>query len=362
MPTFNKTLNANEIYLGWTNMIIGIRLFDISSAEPTLANMVRTDGTLFGDTKLYRSQDVLGSYPWGNDAEAPNLLLLNRNKTQYEQAITINIFRQCFVTVDQYLSKRAWMSEGSFADFNSQLISSLNDTKRIYDNGLINTFVGTQKSTASAANFTLASPTGQTVAQTLADLSVQMADNNRYLNELTYNRAFPFSQCIVVYNSNYYNKILKIDLPVIFHRDGLTPKAEYVMAPRYFGNVNSSDTVGNTDTITDIKGRILPGEGTSGAVRSLIEQDITYNSVTVHYFPGDAIATGATAPAGTSYTQSDSYILKVFPTDAIPFMSAFEVHTMFVNGRSLTDNHYLTWGHNALERIKERPFITLESA
>lgn len=378
MANYTGQLTANEIYTALYNMIISQRIFDISTADPSLANALRVDGSLYGDTKLYHSMDVGSSYDWQNDAEAANLLSLNRNKTQYTQAVKIDKFRQTNVTVDNYLSKRAWMTEGSFVDFNGVLISSLSGVKRIYDNGIINTFVGTQTSGATSGVITITRPeagtndstetvnriTAQTVAQTFADLAVDLGDNTRAYNELGYTRATPIGECAVVWNASIYNKILKIDLPTIFHKDGLEPKANYVLPSRYFGAVNAEAGVGNTLHMTTADNRKVPGQGADGSVRSLIEQTITTTgegALSIHYFPGDAIATGHTAPAGTSYTEDSADIVcKVFPLEAIPFMSAFETGTMFNNPRSLTDTHYLTWGHNTLVRLAEKPFITIQ--
>lgn len=371
MAKFAGTLTANEIYTALYNMIISQRVYDITTADPSLANALRVDGTLYGDTKLYTSMDVGESYDWQNDAEAANLLKLNRNKTQYTQAIKLDKFRQTNVTVDNYLSKRAWMGEGSFNDFNGVLLASLSGVKRIYDNGIVNTFVGTQESTASSGVITITKPTAgtndtaestnrltaQLVAEQFADLAVDLGDNTRAYNELGYTRSTPIGECAVVWNAAIYNKILKVDLPTIFHKDGLEPKATFVLPARYFGKVNAAATNGNTTTITTADGRTVPGPGKNGAVRSLIEQTIG----SIHYFPGDAIATGVSAPAGTSYTEdSANTICKIFPLEAVPFMSSFETGTMFNNPRSLTDTHYLTWGHNTLERIKEKPFVTMK--
>lgn len=367
---YNGQLNANEIYTALYNMIISQRIFDITTADPTLANALRVDGTLYGDTKLYYSTDTGASYDWLNDAEAPNLLQLNRNKTTVVDKVTIDKFRQTNVTVDNYLSKRAWQNEGAFTDFNGILISSLNGVKRIYDNGLINAFVGTQTSAAPAANIEITAPTSgtndttesvnrltsQMIAQAVADLAVNLGDNTRAFNELGFTRSTPIGQCVMVWNANIYNKILKIDLPTIFHKDNLEPKANYVLPSRYFGTVNTGIGTGNTATITTADGRTVPGQGQDGAVRSLIEQTISG----VHYFPGDAIATGANAPAGTSYTEdSTTIVCKIFPVEAIPFMSGFETGTMFNNPRSLTDTHFLTWGYSTLKRLAEKPFVTV---
>lgn len=380
MANFLGTLNANEIYTALYNMIISQRVYDISTAEPSLANALRVDGTLYGDKKLYTSMDIGASYDWLNDAEAENLLTLNRNKTQSTQEVVLDKFRQTNVTVDNYLSKRAWMSEGSFSDFNGVLISSLSGVKRIYDNGTINSFVGTQVSSATSGVIEITRPeagandntetlnrlTAQMVAQTFADLAVDLGDNTRAYNELGYTRATPISECAVVWNAAIYNKILKVDLPTIFHKDGLEPKATYVLPSRYFGTVNAEAGVGNTAAITTADSRKVPGQGGNGSVRSLIEQTIKTTGeggFSVHYFPGDAIATGHTALAGTSYTEDSADIVcKVFPLEAIPFMSSFETGTMFNNPRSLTDTHYLTWGHNTLVRILEKPFVTITLA
>jgi len=43
-------------------------------------------------------------------------------------------------------------------------------------------------------------------------------------------------------------------------------------------------------------------------------------------------------------------------------MSAFEVGTSFYNPKALNTNHYLTWGHNTLQHIKEFPLITVKEA
>ena len=56
MAKFAGTLTANEIYTALYNMIISQRVYDITTADPSLANALRVDGTLYGDTKL-RSEE-----------------------------------------------------------------------------------------------------------------------------------------------------------------------------------------------------------------------------------------------------------------------------------------------------------------
>ena len=109
MPAFTGQLNANEIFAALYNMIISqeVRADNIAGTYSSLVDKARVDGSLYGDTKLYYSTDVLKSAPWGNDAEAANLLALHRPEAPKCQAIHLDQFRQICLTVDNYLSKRA---------------------------------------------------------------------------------------------------------------------------------------------------------------------------------------------------------------------------------------------------------------
>ena len=63
---------------------------------------------------------------------------------------------------------------------------------------------------------------------------------------------------------------------------------------------------------------------------------------------------------GEAYKEDDKVICKVL-VKLPPYMSAFEVGTSFFNPKSLTENHYLTFGHNTLEYLKNYPFITVKA-
>ena len=81
---------------------------------------------------------------------------------------------------------------------------------------------------------------------------------------------------------------------------------------------------------------------------------------------GEVIVTNELAP--TLYfmpTQNDNIedadkICVVMHKRSVPYMSAFEVGTSFFNPKSLTENHYLTIGHNTLEYLKTYPFIVVK--
>lgn len=350
MSTFNGRLNSNEIYSSLYNMIISQQVFSDRVGEgKRLVDKARVDGGLFGDTKLYYSTDVLKSHSWGNDAEASNLLALDRPKAPECQAITLNQFRQIRLTLDDYLSKRAWTDEGAFGQFNAVMESYLGKTKRIYDVTTYNAFIGTAESTEGDQNQTVsvtatsgttitAEDEAKAVAEKIADILDDMEDFATGFNDYGQGTMFDRLQVEVIWNSKIVNRLLKKDTPTIYHKDGLIDKIDNEkLNSKYFGTINASATAGDGSTI-----------------RSLIEQEIGSN----HYFAGELIKTGDTAPAGTSYTEDDTIACKLL-VKLPPYMSAFEVGTTFFNPRSLTTNRYLTWGHNTIEYLKGYPYITL---
>lgn len=354
MATFNGQLNSNEIFAALYNMIISQQVFadNIASTGSELVDMARVDGSMYGDTKLYYSTDVLKSTKWGNDAEAANLLALHRPEAPKCQAIRLNVFRQIALTVDDYLSKRAWGDEGAFSSFKSVMLGWMGDTKKVYDATTFNAFVGTAKSGVATENVEVDVTTavgaatgeeaarieGGVIAEEIAKLITNLKDITRDYNDNGQLRSYNISDLVFVWNSDAVAKIEKRDLPTIYHKDIVDKLGEYVLPARYFGTVNAAETQGNGTT-----------------VRSLVEQDIGAN----HYFAGDLIKASDKAPAGTSYTVNPKILFKVMHRSSVPYMSAFEVGTSFFNSKSLTDNRYLTFGHNTLEYLKQYPFVTV---
>ena len=336
-------------------MIISQQVFadNIYDTKASLVDMSRVDGSLYGDTKLYYATDVLHSEPWGNDAEAANLLKLHRPKALECQAIELNVFRQISLTVDDYLSKRAWSTEGAFSSFNSIMLGWIRDTKRVYDSTLFNSYVGTAESTVGAQQVSITLPTvadnpeaqarmqAGAIAAEMADLLVNLEDVTRDYNDYGNLRSYSSDSLIAVWNSEALNKIKKTDLPTIFHKDGLIDKmGEYTLPARYFGTVNTG--AGNTTA-------------TNTTIRSLVEKDFGSK----HCFPGDLLPNSTAYGANETYTADGTILFKIIHKNSIPFMSAFEVGTSFFNPKSLTTNHYLTWGHNTLEYLKNYPMITV---
>lgn len=393
MPGFNGQLRSNEIFSALYNMIISQEVFaDNIGKHQTLVDKARVDGGLYGDTKLYYASDALKSAPWGGDSEATNLLALHRPAAPQCQAIVLDTFRQISLTVDNYLSKRAWSTEGAFSSFKSVMLGWIRTTKDVYDGTLYNAYMGTAKSAApisevevdittargSASSETEANQLeAEAIAKALADLMVKMGDYNREYNDYGFLRSYKESDLIVVWNSDFVNKIRKIDLPTIFHKEGLVDKfAEEVLPARYFGvKIDASNIATYSDStpapgkpIDSDNGQYTPGtNNANGCIRSLVEKDYTVGGTTYHVFPGDELVATATILSsggnfgyGEVYIETKDVICKVL-TKLPPYMSAFEVGTSFFNPKSLTENHYLTFGHNTIEYLKNYPFVTVKA-
>lgn len=366
MPAFNGQLRSNEIYASLYNMIISQQVFadNIYDTKSSLVDAARVDGSLYGDTKLYYDTDVLRTYAWGADSEAANLLDLNRPDGPTQQAIVIDQFRQIRLTLDNYLSKRAWSTEGAFSEFNSVMLGWIRNTKRVFDSTLYNTYIGTVESDIGKQEISInvgAAPTtgeaeseaynrlsAQKIAAAMSDLMVNIEDVSRDYNDYGHLKSFNSEDLIAVWNSEVVNKINKLDLPMIYHDLKIDKKGEYTLPARYFGTINT--TAGTAPAANK-------------TIRSLAEADYTVGSgtsaVTTHVFPGDLLPAGATYTANTTYTNDNTIAFKIMHKHSVPFMSAFEVGTSFFNPRSLTENHYLTWGFNTLEYLKNYPMITV---
>lgn len=395
---FNGNLNSNEIFSAIYNMIISQQVFadNIKGTYGQLLDKVKVDGSLYGDTKLFYATDVLKSNAWNNDSEAANLLTLYRPDSPKCQAITLDKFRQIRLTVDNYLSKRAWGTEGAFGDFQSVMLGWITETKRVYESTLINSYVGTVETAATrntvevdlqtTSGHPLYNLTGvekeqmeaMLIAQAMADLFVDMKDISTDFNDYKFLRSYDLNDLYVVWNAKYVNKIRKIDLPTIFHKDGLMDKFEEVILPaRYFGEVITSSNISSYSDATPTTGKPInsttgaytPGVNhANGCVRSLVEKDLTVSTTAYHVFPGDELPAGATIIASTGqflpgeiyFEEADDIICKVVHKDAIKFMSAFEVGTSFFNPRSLTETHFLTWGYSDPDYLRNYPIVAVK--
>lgn len=386
-PITQVTLNQNKITAALFNMIISQQVFDSKVASTELADRFRVDGTLFGDTKLYHSFDIGSPEDWLDDEEAPNLLALNRNKSGKTQSITMGVYKMISITVDQYLSKQAFMNDGTFAEYTGFLTGSLRKIKRVYDRSLINSKIGTLDPSTERCDITVSSPKGATIeetnrlqAQTLAArlvvLKADLEDNNRDFNKLNYLRSYSADELIAVWNVKQRAKITKVDLPSIFHNDINADGGfkQYELPEKWFGVPATADLTLPTSAPETVVNRIAVSgwyQVNAAGPMVLVKKP---NDNAIFLWAGDAVPyTGQSfvddvrrktiVVASTSLAKEYYYVVDtsiafvLVHASALPFMSGFETGTEFWNARSLTSNHYLIFGHNNLEFLEEYPRI-----
>lgn len=388
-PVTTVTLNQNTITRALFNMIISQEVFDSKVASTELADRFRVDGTLFGDTKLYHSFDIGSPEDWLNDAEAQDLLKLNRNKSGITQSITMGVYKMIYITTDQYLSKQAFMAEGTFAEYTSFLTGSLRKIKRVYDRSLINNKIGTLEPSTPRCDITITTPSGstqeetnrleaQTIASNLVVLKADLEDNNRDFNKLGYLRSYSPNDLIAVWNVKIHAKITKLDLPTIFHNEVVADGGfkQYDLPEKWFG-VKGTEVLTLASTPTSNPGdatyRILINGwyDVSGTEVQLIQKP---NEKSIFLWAGDSVpytgqvykdhvrnidvqVASTRIPAEYYYKVDPTIAFVLIHKSALPFMSGFETGTEFFNGRSLTSTNYLIFGHNNLEFLEEYPRI-----
>lgn len=379
---YNGHLNPNEVFGDIYNMIISQTV-----QYPELADnygfveMFRTDLTQFGDTKLFYDQDVLSSRDWLGDAEASNLLSVERPADPKCQAIVLNQYRIIKTTLDNYLTKRAWSTEGAFSTFQGIVQSMISKTKELYEATLINTFIGTMKGEAEDGaevidyEVPLSDITAvgeeknrleaQTIAQHLADLIVDMKDYTRKYNDYKFMRAYKEDELLVIWSSKFVNKINKLDLPTIFNKAGLMDKfAQHILPNRFFGTQLDTNALPNGFTVSEEGGKtyVVIGESAAGTVRAMEE----YDYVSGHKFAGEELKAGDKIPLKAdgsvpAYVEDEDVICKVITKDTVKYGSSFTTATDFYNPQSLTHSHMLIWGFAAPARLKGQPCVTVHA-
>lgn len=382
---FNGQLYTNKIVGGMFNMIIRetVESGNIKGTYSELVDMSRVEGTLFGDQIIFVDTDKLSTHDWNNYDEAANLLDTDRVEDPDTQTIVMDVFKQIRLTLDDYLTKQAWTGPDAFGTFQSVMQSWITSTKKIYESKTFNVFVGTTETSEGKQTQTIDVNAGENfgllVAEKLANVLVDLKNPSRVYNDFYNTKSFAEEDLIVVWNSDVYNAIKKIDLPVIFHKDGLVGEFEQHVIPSYFfgtpvGKEHNEQTTdpNNTTIRTRIEKRFdLPSVATGASGKTAatteakrIENKAKMDKNGVWYVICDA---GDIIPGGVDYYEDEAYeakddiAFKLIHKRSIPFMSAFTVGTSFFNPRALLTNHYLTFGHNTLEYLRSKPFITVKT-
>lgn len=375
-PTnYSGSLKPNEIYGAIYNMIISQQVFaDNLKFNEDFIN--RVDGGLYGDTKLYYSTDALSVFDWGADAEATKLLELNRPEDPQCQSITLDVFKQIRLSLDNYLTKRAWMGESAFSSFNSIMLSWMGDTKKIYDRSLNKVARGTIETNngSQEAEITLPTVTGdeeaenrlqaQTIATKVANIFTALNDEGRDYNDYENMRSYDKGDFDVIWNADYANKITNLDLPTIFHKDGLF-NFDKTLPAKYFGKIGTVDS-SKAQTADGLTIRMLKPGFVTLAEAATIKGKSKKAGDQIFLFAGDLIPNKVSIATTSAivvpfYKEDSSIVCKIIHKQDLPYMSAFEAGTNFYNGRSLTETHYSTFAHNDIVHIHNFPLITVRA-
>lgn len=368
---FNGHLNPNEVMGSIYNVIIN-QVIKVPSLVDNynFVEKFRTEGSMFGDTILFYDQDVLSTREWLGDNEAQNLLALERPADPECQAVVLNKFRICKTSLDSYLSKRAWSTEGAFAQFHDIVMSMVGATKKLYEVSMMNAYIGTVEGASANADLEIPlsdiTATGeeknrleaQTIAQYIADLIVDMKDYSRNYNDYEFMRAYNEADLMVIWNSKYINKINKLDLPTVFNKAGLMEKFETNVLPaRYFGSIVDTNSLPAGLTVQS-NGKIKIDSTYVGNTIRTMEED-TFASG--HKFAGEALATNDEFVPGKAYYEDGDIICKVITKDTIKYSAGFETATDFFNPQSLTTSKMLIWGYSEPTRLLGQPCVVVHA-
>lgn len=371
---FNGQLNTGIVYNSMYNAIIAIyQIKQHFTDSYSLVDRFRKEGSEYGDQLVYMTLDSIPVHDWTNDAEAANLLALDRNKKQHEEKITLDVFKQIRLTTDAYMqTKQLWTSENGFSRFASLLLQTMENAKKVYEIKTFDVFVGTVKSPTDngtpqnvAWDLTEGGPNASTdpegaarwygmkLAEKLSNLMYELRDVRRTWNDIGYEASYNMDEFQLLLPASVASKFKYISMPTIFDNGPLKALLEdaYILPDSYFGEVIK---VTGTEIKADgINHRFLHSQFLGGTF---------YNAGDV--IPKDTVIASTTAIVVPAYTTdaSANFVLKLVHKEDCPYMSAYNVRSQFYNARSHTTNNYLTFAHNTLEHIGIFPLITVMEA
>lgn len=368
-PSFTGQLNTNEIYNALFNLrILFQKLAPQTVKRDEIVSLLDKATGMYGDTGVVQGMDIQGTYDFGMDAEAANLLAINRNKTQRVEKFVINKWRQTDVTNDAYISKRAFLDEGTFAIFNGYIVGTLSQAMDAFESGFVKASVGTYTSPIAACTIEITMPKedgteaterirAAKIKKAILDIKADMKDNQRKYNGYGFYSSYDWDEFTPVFSTNYMNEINALALYNTFNPEYIKQASDgRQWTSKWFGNpVTSDGTTGTTNT----------------TIYSLIEQNsdgstnfpITPTQLAAgvyRIFPGDLLPDKFAYKAGEAYTVDPVVIAKVFAPEYVYYMTGYEQGESFYNPRSATTNHYLRKGFSDVQVSQFRPFITIK--
>lgn len=366
-PAFNGMLNSNEIY----NVLFNVRIL----FQKLVPNMVKRDEIVslldkatgsYGDTGLLMGMDIQGTYEFSMDNEAPKLLAINRNKTQKVEKYTIKNWRQTDITNDAYISRRAFIEEGTFATFNGYLVGTLSKAMDAFETGSVKTGIGTYTNPNLVINVTMPVADGTEateriraakIRQAILDLKADMADNQRKYNGYGFYSSYDWNDFTSAFNTKYINEVNALALYSTFNEQYINVATSgRNWTPKWFGNVL---TGGGTTEAENKTVYSLIETNSDGSDNFPLTQEQLSSGV-YRIFPGDLLPNNFTYEANEAYSKDEKVIAKIFAPEYVYYMTGYEQGESFYNPRSATTNHYLRKGYSPVQVSSFVPFITLK--
>lgn len=367
-PAFTGALNTNEIY----NALYNVRILFQKLAPQTvkrdeIVSLIDKATGMYGDTGLVQGMDIQGTYDFGMDAEAPKLLAINRNKTQKVEKFVINKWRQTDVTNDAYISKRAFLDEGTFAMFNGYIVGTLSKAMDAFESGFVKTGLGTYVSPVAACNITVKMPAADGTEATeriraarirkkILDIKADMKDNQRKYNGYNFYASYDWDEFTPIFSTEYSNEVNALALYSTFNPEFIRSATEgRQWTPKWFGSVA---TAAGKTTATNSTIYSMIEQNSDGTTNFPLTQD-QLTAGTYRIFPGDLLPNSFDYKANEAYTVNTKVIAKIFAPEYVYYMTGYEQGESFYNPRSATTNHYLRKGFSDVQVSKFKPFITL---
>lgn len=366
---FTGALNSNEIYSALFNLrILFQKIAPQTVKRDEIVSLIDKATGMFGDTGVIQGMDIQGTYNFGMDAEAANLLAINRNKSQKIEKFTIDKWRQTDVTNDAYISKRAFLDEGTFAQFNGYIVSTLSKAMDAFESGFVKASLGTYESSLPACEVEVLMPAADgteaterlraaAIKKAILDLKADMADNQRKYNSYGFYSSYDFDEMTPVFSSKYINEINAQALYSVFNPEFIRSAAgSRTWTPKWFGSVKAvaGTTAASNSTIYSLV------EVNSDETTNFPLTDLQIAAGTYRIFPGDLLPGAFDYGAGEAYEVDGTVIGKVFAPEYVYYMTGYEQGESFYNPRSATTNHYLRKGYSDVQVSGFRPFITLK--
>lgn len=369
---FPGKLNANTNYqllFNYYTFVGGIN-DQLSALDASNATKYKMDAGEYEDQKVWFYSDVLTTRPF--DPDDTNLLRPEQKATIMTQSMDIDQFRTIGLYIPTYfLTKQVFGSPAYFDQFQAGVESQIQKTRKLYDQRLVDTYIGVTITDKGLQKQTVALPKnddpekqaklrGQAIAKKVADINFRVADSSRDYNDIGFMEATSKDDLTLYWSSDFYTELRIPDSTGLYHDDRILPSGE-VLPSEYFGDINTASGT-TTASNTTVRSMVEGWYATSGGRTAFYDSDLKIPSGATnikHILPRDLLPNNVPYEANMTYTVNPKIICKIVGKDAIKYISAIETSRTFDNGLNCSRQMWLHFGYGGPDRLAIRPFITL---